>query len=100
MRSMKPLSSSSPGTVWIVLRIFERAIIEGCNRRVWTPISAVRNWPVLGISAGAARLSNSGTDTRPNAGISEPPRKASAGSVREAMRLIFSIGASTITLRA
>jgi hypothetical protein len=46
MRSMKLLSSSS-GTIWTVLRIVERAIIEGCNRRLSTPISSVRDWPLL-----------------------------------------------------
>jgi hypothetical protein len=43
MRSMKLLSSSSPGTVRIVLPIVERVIIEGRNRRVSIPISAVRD---------------------------------------------------------
>ena len=89
MRSMKLLSSFSPRTVWIVLRIVERAIIEGCNRRVSTPISAVRDWPLLGISAGAAPISNSGTDTRPNADVNNHARKDSATSLCDAARLIF-----------
>jgi hypothetical protein len=89
MRSVKPLSSSSPGTGWIVLRIFERAIIEGCNQRVSTPISVVRDWPLLGISAGAAPIANSRTDTRPNADVNERPRKDSVSTSIGAAWRIF-----------
>jgi hypothetical protein len=82
MRRMRFFLPFSPGTVSIVLRIILLcgSTIEDCNPRVSTP---------GGISAITALISNSGTDTRPNADVNERPRKDSASTSRDIARPIF-----------